>query len=111
MYSLRHAEALKDIYLPLKVDKLEKYDKCFKKTEKSKFKVSIFCRKKSSKPFFVSEVLSCHPSAIHKKSLLASKDLTNLVKIRDIKNFNNHFIVSRDYRVSLFQALLSFTAH
>ena len=34
-FLLTQAEALKEIYLPLKVDKLEKYDKCFK-TEKYK---------------------------------------------------------------------------
>ena len=33
----------------------------------------------------------------------------NLAKTQDIKIFRNHFIVSRDYPVSLFQALNSFT--
>ena len=35
-WSLGYAQALKEKFLPLKVDKLERYDNGFKKTEKNK---------------------------------------------------------------------------
>ena len=44
IYSLIHAQALQEIYYPLKADKLEKNDKCFKKKKlkSAKFKVSKY---------------------------------------------------------------------
>ena len=83
---------------------------------------------KRSRPFFVSGVLSCNTSARFEKlrwPVMIVKLRTgekysknfengrkfhqNLAKIRDIKTPQNHFIVSRDYPVYLYQASNSFT--
>ena len=50
--------------LPLKVDKLDKYDKCIKKLRENFEKIGL---KKRSKRFFDSGVLFCKPFTIFKK--------------------------------------------
>ena len=93
---------------------------------KKKWKKRIL-KETFTKPFFVAGVLSCKLSAQLKKfrgpvlivKLTKGQKYSNILKY--IANFNkilqkfvykylqNHFIVSRDYPVSLFQALNSFT--
>ena len=72
--SLVHAQALKEIILPLNVDKLERYDKMLQKNwEKQNLKVSKYRWRKVKKQFFISEILSCNTSAKLRKASWDSK--------------------------------------
>ena len=61
-------KTLKEMNLPLKVDKLDKYDKCIKKLrENSKKILKNRATKKSQNNFFYSGFLFCKPSITLKK--------------------------------------------